>query len=129
KEDIVLDFFAGSGSTGQAVLELNEETNGNRRFILVQMPEKTDEKSEAYKSGYKYISDITKTRLKKAIEILDKNKASQLEFEKKPKQGFRCFVLGSSNFKIWRGDVIENEKDLINQIELFKTPQKENFKE
>jgi len=128
-EDIILDFFGGSGSTGQAVLELNEETNGNRRFILVQMPEKTDENSEAYKSGYKYISDITRTRLTKSIEILEKSRASQLEFEKKPNQGFRYFVLGSSNFKIWRGDVIENEKDLINQIELFKTPQKENIKE
>ncbi|MBD3244659.1 MAG: site-specific DNA-methyltransferase, partial [Candidatus Moranbacteria bacterium] len=58
ENDLVLDFFAGSGTTAQAVMELNKEDGGNRKFILVQVPEETDEKSEAYKAGYKKISDI-----------------------------------------------------------------------
>ena len=68
EEDIVLDFFGGSGSTGHAVMELNEEDGGNRKFILVQLPELTDEKSEAYKAGYKKIGDITIERNKRVVE-------------------------------------------------------------
>ena len=65
---LVLDFFAGSGTTGQAVMELNEADGGNRQCILVQMPELTDERSEAYKAGYKRISDITIERNKRVIQ-------------------------------------------------------------
>lgn len=66
-DDIVMDFFAGSGTTAHAVMQLNaEEQNGNRRYICVQLPEKTDEKSEAYKAGYPTIFDITKARIEKA---------------------------------------------------------------
>ena len=66
--DLILDFFAGSGTTAQAVLELNEEDGGNRRFICVQMPEPTGEGSEAHKAGYKTIADITRARICKVIE-------------------------------------------------------------
>jgi adenine-specific DNA-methyltransferase len=58
-DDIILDFFGGSGTTAQAVLELNQQDNGNRKFILVQLPEQTKADSEAYKAGFKKISDIT----------------------------------------------------------------------
>ena len=65
--DLILDFFAGSGTTAHAVMQLNaEEQNGNRRYICVQLPEKTDEKSEAHKAGYPTIFDITKARIEKA---------------------------------------------------------------
>lgn len=67
-EDTILDFFSGSGTTGQAVMELNQEDGGNRKFILVQLPEKTDDKSEAYKAGYKKISDITIERNKRVVK-------------------------------------------------------------
>lgn len=60
---LILDFFAGSGTTAHAVMQLNAEDNGNRRFICVQLPEQTDEKSEAHKAGYKTIFDITKERI------------------------------------------------------------------
>ena len=70
KDDIVLDFFAGSGTTAHAVMELNKEDNGNRNFITVQIPEKIDIKSESYKSGYRTIFDITKARIEKASEKL-----------------------------------------------------------
>ena len=66
-DDLILDFFAGSGTTAHAVMQLNaEEQNGNRRYICVQLPEKTDEKSEAHKAGYPTIFDITKARIEKA---------------------------------------------------------------
>src|SRR5690606_23775982 len=68
KEDLILDFFAGSGTTAQAVLELNKEDGGNRKFILVQLPEKIAEDSEAYKAGYKTIADICKERIRKVIQ-------------------------------------------------------------
>ena len=61
-DDVIMDFFAGSGTSSQAILELNREDGGNRKFILVQLPEKTDEDSEAFKAGYKTIADIAKER-------------------------------------------------------------------
>ena len=89
-EDIILDFFAGSGTTAHAVMELNQEDGGNRKYILVQLPEATDEKSEAYKAGYKKISDITKERIKRAMQ--------KLEYE----EGFKSFYLDTSNFQIFK---------------------------
>ena len=70
ENDIILDFFAGSGTTAQAVLELNKEDGGNRKFILVQMPEPCDEDSEAFKAGYKTIADIGKERIRRVIRKL-----------------------------------------------------------
>lgn len=124
--DIILDFFAGSGTTGQAVMEINEEYEENRKYICVQLPEKTDEKSEAFKTGYKTISDISKARIEKVIDKIKDNRKGKLELEAHKNLGFRKYTLASSNFKIWRGDVVENEEDLIKQMQLFTTPQKEN---
>jgi adenine-specific DNA-methyltransferase len=90
KNDIILDFFAGSGTTAHAVMELNQEDNGNRKYILVQLPESTDEKSEAYKNSYKKISDITKERIKRVIEKLDY------------KDGFKSYYLDISNFQVFK---------------------------
>ncbi len=70
EHSIILDFFAGSGTTAHAVMALNAEDGGNRKFITVQIPEKTDEKSEAFKAGYETIFDITKARIEKASEQL-----------------------------------------------------------
>lgn len=101
--EIVLDFFAGSGTTSHAVAELNREDCGNRQFILVQIPEATNEKSEAYKAGYKKISDITIERNKRVIQKLEKEEAekqpSLLDRDKKPfKTGFKVYKLAKSNF-------------------------------
>ena len=63
QEDIVLDFFAGSGTSAQAVYDLNKEDSGNRKYICVQLPEKTNEDGEAYRAGYKTIADICKERI------------------------------------------------------------------
>jgi len=90
ENDIILDFFAGSGTTAHAVMQQNIEDNGNRKYILVQLPESTEENSEAYKAGYKKISDITKARIKKVIEKLDY------------KDGFKSYKLDSSNFQVFK---------------------------
>ncbi len=106
KDDLILDFFAGSGTTGQAVMELNAEDGGNRKFILVQLPEQTDEKSEANKNGYKKISDITIERNKRVIDkIIKEKKEKQPDLftannsEKETEGlGFKVFKLTKSNF-------------------------------
>ena len=125
---LVLDFFAGSGTTAQAVMELNEADGGNRRYICVQLPEKADEQSEAAKAGYATIADITAARIKKVIEKIEAARAEKTDLlnENKslPKLGFRKFTLAPSNFKLWRGDVIETEADLVRQMHLFTTPQR-----
>lgn len=106
KNDLILDFFAGSGTTGQAVMELNKEDGGNRKFILVQLPEQTDENSEAHKNGYKKISDITIERNKRVIEKIvneEKEKHPDLFTEENQTNieeglGFKVFKLSKSNF-------------------------------
>lgn len=72
ESDLILDFFAGSGTTAHAVMDLNAQDNGNRKFICVQLPELTDPKSEAHKAGYTTIFDITKARIEKASEKIKK---------------------------------------------------------
>ncbi len=106
KNDIILDFFAGSGTTGQAITELNQADGGNRKYILVQLPEATDPKSEAFKAGYKKISDITIERNKRVVEkIIEEKQNEQPDlFTKegeKPKLeglGFKVFKLVKSSF-------------------------------
>ena len=107
KDDTILDFFAGSGTTGQAITELNQKDGGNRKYILVQLPEATDEKSEAYKAGYKKISDITIERNKRVIEKIikakkeatpDLFKKEETEQEQLKGLGFKVFKLQKSNF-------------------------------
>ncbi|MDD4110391.1 MAG: site-specific DNA-methyltransferase [Clostridia bacterium] len=106
KDALVLDFFSGSGSTGQAIMELNNEDGGCRKYILVQIPETIDEKSEAYKAGYKKISDITIERNKRVIEkIIEEKKTQQPDLfandnedESLKNLGFKVFKLVKSNF-------------------------------
>jgi adenine-specific DNA-methyltransferase len=109
KNDIILDFFTGSGTMGQAVTELNQEDGGNRKYILVQLPEATDEKSEAYKAGYKKISDITIERNKRVVQKIEKEIAEKAEKKKGEltleesattarNVGFKVFKLQKSNF-------------------------------
>lgn len=95
-DDIILDFFSGSATTAQAVMELNAEDNGNRKFILVQVDEKTDLESDAYEAGFKSIIDIGKTRIKKATEkIIEKYKDKENIFNLDI--GFRVLKIDSSN--------------------------------
>ncbi|MEI9479109.1 MAG: site-specific DNA-methyltransferase, partial [Deltaproteobacteria bacterium] len=126
EEDIVLDFFAGSGTTAQAVLELNGEDGGNRQFICVQIPEMLEEDSIAYKAGYRTIADICKARIQKVIAKLQAARAAELELNGNQQPlGFQTFCLAPSNFKQWRGDV-EGEEAILQQLEGFRQSEKEN---
>lgn len=95
-DSIVLDFFSGSATTAHAVMQLNTEDGGNRKFIMVQLPEETDENSEAYKAGYKNICEIGKERIRRAGEkIVQETGKTDLDI------GFKVFKLDSSNVKLW----------------------------
>ena len=97
-DSIILDFFSGSATTAHAVMQLNAEDGGNRKFIMVQLPEKTDEKSEAYKAGYKNICEIGKERIRRAgRKIKDENKDK--EGIEKLDTGFRVLKLDTSNME------------------------------
>lgn len=93
-DDIILDFFSGSATTAHAVMQLNAEDNANRKFIMVQLPEKTDEKSEAYKAGYKNICEIGKERIRRAAK-----KIAEDNPEAKFDGGFRVLKCDTSNMK------------------------------
>jgi adenine-specific DNA-methyltransferase len=108
-DSIVLDFFSGSATTAHAVMQLNAEDGGNRRFILVQLPEVTDEKSEAYKAGYKNICEIGKERIRRAgAKIKADNPLGTEDLD----TGFRVFKLDSSNLKLWDNSPITGENAL-----------------
>ncbi len=107
-DDIVLDFFSGSATTAHAVMQLNAEDGSNRKFIMVQLPEKTDEKSEAYKAGYKNICEIGKERIRRAGEkIVEETGKTDLDI------GFKVFKLDSSNVKAWDPDFENLEQTLF----------------
>ncbi len=111
---LFLDFFAGTAPTAQAIMELNREDGGNRKYICAQLPEPCDENSEAYKAGYKTIADIAKERILRAgakiraeIEAEQEKQNGQLDLDdaqavKMPDLGFKVFKLADSNFKQWR---------------------------
>lgn len=122
-EYIVLDFFSGSATTAHAVMQLNAEDGGNRRFICVQLPEPTQEDSEAFKSGYKNICEIGKERIRRAGEKIKEEVESgneQLKIDEEPKKvpdiGFKVFKLDSSNLKKWNPDYKDLEATLDDYI-------------
>ena len=97
KDAIILDFFSGSATTAHAVMKLNAEDGGHRKFIMVQLPEKTDEKSEAYKAGYKTICEIGKERIRRAGRKIKED--AGLTAPADLDIGFRCLRLDESNMK------------------------------
>jgi len=115
KDDIILDFFSGSATTAHAVMQLNAEDGGNRRFIMVQLPEVIDEKSEAHKTGYKNICEIGKERIRRAgAKLLTEHEDNNAQLtvggnEPVPLDvGFRVFKLDTSNFHAWDGTPISD---------------------
>ncbi len=91
--DIILDFFSGSATTAHAVMQLNAEDGGNRKYIMVQIPEETDEKSEAYKVGYKTIAEIGKERIRRAGQKIQEETGADIDY------GFRVYKVDSTNMK------------------------------
>lgn len=138
RDDLILDFFAGSGTTAHAVMQLNKEDGGHRKFICVQLPEPCDEKSEAYKAGYNTIAEISKERIRRAsakikAEVLAAQAEQQqkLQFEEEnalrmPDLGFKVFKLSDSNFKPWRNIPGANKEEWKQQIIDFINPVAEN---
>src|SRR3972149_8656680 len=141
--DIILDFFAGSGTTAHAVLDLNKQDGCNRKFIMVQLPEPCAEDSEAFKAGYKTIADIGKERIRRVIKNISLGDA-ETQREKKEKEqaslfssnsssatsappcepsspdlGFRVLKLDQSNFKQWQKlDATATPEQIAEQLDL-----------
>ena len=109
---LILDFFSGSGTTAHAVMQLNAEDGGNRRYLCVQLPEETDEKSEARKAGFATIAEIAKERIRRA----GKQVSDGLKDGQSVDTGFKVFKLSESSFKQWRQP--ENGADLEQQLRL-----------
>ena len=106
---VILDFFSGSATTAHAVMQLNAEDGGNRKFVMVQIPEQTDEKSEAYKAGYKTITDIGRERIRRAGKKILEENAKKLVERKKPLDiGFRTYKVTDSIIQ----DVYKNPNEL-----------------
>lgn len=114
KDDIILDFFSGSATTAHAVMQLNADDGGNRKFIMVQLPEKTDEKSEAYKAGYKNICEIGKERIRRAgKKIKEENPLATQDLD----IGFRVFKLDDSNMNDVYYNTNEYSQNLLDMME------------
>ena len=113
-DDVVLDFFAGSGTTAHAALDLNKQDGGNRKFILVQLPEPTG------REDYPTIADITKERVRRGIAKLSDEDEGTLDLDggAAPDRGFRVFKLAESNFKPWNAQIAHDAQALEEQLDL-----------
>ena len=120
---VILDFFSGSATTAHAVMQLNAEDGGNRKFIMVQLPEPCAEGTEAAKAGYQNICEIGKERIRRAGEKIKaevEQQNAQLKIGEEPKKapdiGFKDFKLDTSNLKKWQPDADELEQSLFDSI-------------
>lgn len=121
KNELILDFFSGTSSTAHAVMQLNAEDGGNRKYIMVQLPEPCDEKSEAYKAGYKNICEIGKERIRRAGEKIKADESLPLENREKLDIGFKVFKLDSSNIKEWDSETDDLKQTLLDSIDNIKS--------
>lgn len=120
KDSIVLDFFSGSATTAHAVMQLNAEDGGHRKFIMVQLPEKCDEKSEAYKAGYKNICEIGKERIRRAGRKIKED--AGLTAPADLDIGFRCLRLDESNMKpVYYTPEETQQQDLFSLVDNVKS--------
>lgn len=112
---IFLDFFSGSATTAHALMQLNVQDNGNRKYIMVQIPEKIDERSEAGKAGYENICEIGKERIRRSGDkILKESNSEDLDI------GFKVFKLDDSNIKTWDPRTKDLENTLFNSVQNLK---------
>ncbi|TXL00776.1 site-specific DNA-methyltransferase, partial [Methylococcaceae bacterium CS3] len=120
---LILDFFSGSSTSAHSVMDLNAQDNGSRKYIMVQLPETCDEKTDAFKAGYNTIADIGKERIRRAGEKIlsanqDKDGIESLDI------GFKVFKLDSSNIKAWDIDEDNIQQSLLDAIDNIK-PERE----
>ena len=126
---IILDFFAGSAPIAQAVLELNQEDNGHRKFICIQLPEEADKNSEAYKAGYLTVADIGKERIRRVIKRMQQTDEGQLALETPDEDlGFKVFKLTESNFRPWKGLDEDTPEAYAHQMAMFTDPLVDHWK-
>ena len=118
QNDIVLDFFAGSGTIAQAVMEMNLKDDGNRQSISVQLPEKLEQDSEAYQAGYLTIADITRARIEKAVAKLKAENP-----EKTEELACANFTLAPSNFKVWNSE-LKDTGAILQQLDALQNTEK-----
>ena len=123
-DDIVLDFFGGSGTTAHSIVELNKKDKGNRKFILVQLPEIIKGNIAGNNADCESISDITKKRIQNIIKDIEND---ELTNEKQIDLGFKVFKLVKSNYKIWED--VKDETTLKEQLKLFEDPLIENYED
>jgi len=115
-DSLILDFFSGSATTAHAVMKLNAEDRGNRKFIMVQLPEEIEEKSEAYKAGFHTISDIGQERIRRAGEkIIEEHPGASEHLD----IGFKVLKLDKSNIREWNVDFKELEKQITSYDNMF----------
>lgn len=113
KDDIILDFFAGSGATAHAAVDMNVLDSGQRKFVLVQLPERTD------REDYPTIADITKERVRRVIKKITEDASTKLDLKnKKLDLGFRVFKLAQSNFRAWDAEGAKDPAALATQLDL-----------
>ena len=122
EEDIVLDFFAGSGTTAHAVLKMNKSDGGNRKFICVQIPEPLKEISKEFKLGYKSIADLTKERIRRAAKTIKNEVSNELKLRDEQDLGFKVFRLERSNFRAWTDFTGQELADFRPLLETFESP-------
>ena len=129
-DDVVLDFFSGSATTAHAVMQLNAEDGGNRKYIMVQLPEPTDEKSEAFKAGYKKISDIARERINRAGEKIKADFADKLAERETPLDvGYRTYKLADTNFTKWQSAPTGDLTELQARLDLMRESSNDNASE
>jgi adenine-specific DNA-methyltransferase len=129
-KDIVLDFFSGSATTAHAVMQLNNEDDGSRKFIMVQLPEIIKEGTEGYKAGYKTIADIGRERIRRAGEKIMNANLDEAEknssMARMIDNGFKAFALDTSNIKSWDSTYNDNPNEVLHQIDNLLNTIKEN---
>lgn len=129
-DDVVLDFFSGSATTAHAVMQLNAEDGGSRKHIMVQLPEPTDEKSEAFKAGYKKISDIARERINRAGEKIKADFADKLAERETPLDvGYRTYKLADTNFTKWQSAPTGDLNELQARLDLMRESSNDNASE
>ena len=118
-DDIILDFFSGSATTAHAVMQLNAEDGGKRKFIMVQLPEACDPKSEAFKAGYKNICEIGKERIRRAGKKIleERGQASLLASGAALDTGFRVFKVDDTNMKDVKRPAAEYTQEMLPELE------------
>ena len=117
----ILDFFSGSGTTAHATMQLNVEENQNKKFILIQLPQKISKDKNAYSLGYKNICEIGKERIRRAGDKIKEDETLPLENREKLDIGFKVFKLDSSNIKEWDTDTNDLQQSLLDSVENIKS--------